>query len=89
MEGTAPASPTGGDLQAFRTLMPFFWPKNDRVTRLRLVAALVLMGVTAGLAAVAPLIFATAVDALSGEQAAFLPAALLSDTASCSPSAAR
>ena len=74
---TAAAWAPAGDLQALRTFLPFFWPKNARTTRLRLVAAIVLMAVTAGLGALSPLIFAKAVDALSGQQAAFLPAALL------------
>lgn len=79
MTGAVPnAGPTPrGDLHALRTFLPFFWPRNDRGTRLRLVGAVALMAITAALGAVAPLIFATAVDALSGQQTAFLPVALL------------
>ncbi|HEV7370531.1 ABC transporter ATP-binding protein/permease [Arenibaculum sp.] len=70
------------DLKALRLVLPFLWPKDDRALRLRLGAAVGLLGLTALLNALVPLLFARAVDQLSGGAPAgfgpmTLPVALL------------
>jgi ATP-binding cassette subfamily B protein len=75
----SPVRAPQGDWGALLTFLPFFWPKDSRATRVRVVAGMLLMGTTAGLSALAPLLFASAVDALSRQlgAAAVLPTALL------------
>ena len=61
-----PTEPTRGyDLKTLRLMLPFLWPRDDRGLRLRLLGAFALLAATAGLGALAPLLFATAVDALA------------------------
>ncbi len=53
------------DLAALRRLLPFFWPRDDRRFRLRLVATVATFGLAALLNAAVPLLFARAVDAFA------------------------
>ncbi|WP_207485065.1 ABCB family ABC transporter ATP-binding protein/permease [Arenibaculum pallidiluteum] len=46
-------------------LLPFLWPSGDRALKVRLVGSVLVLGTTALLNAVVPMLFARAVDALS------------------------
>ncbi len=53
------------DIKVLRLMMPFLWPKDDRGLRVRLVLSISLLAATAGLNAVAPILFAIAVNRLT------------------------
>ena len=65
--------------RAFAEFLHFVWFRNDAATRVRIVLSILLIGATAGLQTLAPLVFATAVDALSEDVpvGVALPVALL------------
>ncbi len=65
-----------GDWHALVQFLPLFWPQ-DRGTRARLIGGGALMALTSGLGVLAPLLFATAVDALAADNVAAAPVALL------------
>ena len=69
----------GGDLKALRRVLPFLWPKGDRVLRRGMVLSLVMLGITATANAVVPILFARAVDTLGAKANPLLvaPVALL------------
>ena len=53
------------DVRTVRMMLPLLWPRDDPGLRLRLGAAFALLAGTAGLNALAPVLFALAVDALA------------------------
>jgi ATP-binding cassette subfamily B protein len=73
------ATPPSADLRALRLVLPFLWPAGDRGLKLRLVASVLMLGLTALLNALVPILFARAVDGLSapGGALAAAPVALL------------
>ena len=64
---------TPQDVKALRMMLPFLWPKNDLGLRVRLVLSISLLGATAAMNALAPLLFAAAVDR-------FVPGEVLAQT---------
>ncbi len=70
------ASSTGFDVKAFKLLLPFLWPRDDMRLRARLVISVCLLGMTALLNALVPILFATAVDSFTQPQASMLAAPL-------------
>ena len=62
------------DIKVLRLVLPFLWPRDDRVIRLRLIGSIVLLLVTAGLNAGVPLLFAAAVDHFDAPSAAAVTA---------------
>ncbi len=46
-------------------MLPYMWPRDDKRLRVRLVASVALLGMTALLNAMVPILFATAVDSLT------------------------
>jgi len=77
MESELPSN--AGDLKALRRVLPFLWPRHDRVLRRGMVLSLIMLGITATANAVVPILFARAVDALGGKANPLLvaPVALL------------
>ncbi len=69
-------SSTGFDVKAFKLLLPFLWPRDDMRLRARLVISVCLLGMTALLNALVPILFATAVDSFTQPQAGMLVAPL-------------
>ena len=62
-----PAEPSRAqDAKALRLILPFLWPREDRGLRYRLVLSIGLLGLTALLNAIVPLLFSRAVDSFSG-----------------------
>lgn len=58
------------DLAVMARLGPYLWPSDDAVLRQRLVLSFVMLGVMAGLNALAPLLFARLIDHLSAKTGA-------------------
>ncbi len=76
-----PDSATGAglDVKAFKLILPYMWPRDDKRLRVRLVASVSLLGLTALLNALVPILFATAVDSFTEPKDGLLvvPLALL------------
>ncbi len=79
MSTNEPAQVRTHHWRALIQFLRFVWIKMGTPTRVRIVFAVVLIGLTAGLQALAPLIFAMAVDAFAGVETsvAILPITLL------------
>jgi len=56
------------DIKAVRMMAPFLWPKDDMALRVRLVISISLLAATAGMNALAPVLFALAVDRLTPQE---------------------
>ena len=56
------------DIKAVRMMAPFLWPKDDVALRVRLVISISLLAATAGMNALAPVLFALAVDRLTPQE---------------------
>ena len=56
------------DVKAVRMMAPFLWPKDDMALRVRLVISISLLAATAGMNALAPVLFALAVDRLTPQE---------------------
>jgi ABC-type transport system involved in Fe-S cluster assembly fused permease/ATPase subunit len=56
------------DIKVVRMMAPFLWPKDDMALRVRLVISISLLAATAGLNALAPALFALAVDHLTPQE---------------------
>ena len=67
------------DVKALRLVVPFLWPRDDTGLKIRLVTAIVLLGLTALLNAVVPVLFSQAIDVLTapGDALIAAPIALL------------
>jgi len=68
-----------GDVRMVRWLVPFVWPRDDPGLKLRLAGAVFVLVLMAGINALAPILFARAVDAFTATEQAVLiaPIALL------------
>ncbi|HET8726945.1 MAG TPA: ABC transporter ATP-binding protein/permease [Alphaproteobacteria bacterium] len=69
----------GQDIRVLRLLLPFVWPRGDVALKLRIGLSLSLLAATALVNALVPILFARAVDRLSGSAEAVVaaPVALL------------
>ena len=56
------------DIKAVRMMAPFLWPKDDMALRVRLVISISLLAATAAMNALAPVLFALAVDRLTPQE---------------------
>lgn len=59
---TTTKGPSNGG-RVIRRAIPYFWPKDDKATRVRVVVALVFLGLAKALTAATPLIYGATVDA--------------------------
>ena len=60
------------DARVLRLMWPFLWPRDDTGMRVRLVTSVLLLALTAALNAYAPVLFARAIDSLTGQVGAAL-----------------
>ena len=65
------------DRKALRLVLPFLWPKDDPGIKVRLGFTIVFLFSVAGLNSCLPLLFAGAIDGLSGTVATSSPVHLL------------
>ena len=64
------------DVKVLRLVLPFLWPHDDRVIRLRLIGSIMLLIVTAALNAGVPMLCAAAIDHFDTKSAAVVAAPL-------------
>lgn len=79
MRGRVQLTTTEGPKNGMRVInrvIPYFWPKDDKTVRTRVVIALIVLALSKAMLASAPLVYGWAVDSLSGDPTA--PALLLS-----------
>ncbi|WP_417248750.1 ABCB family ABC transporter ATP-binding protein/permease [Celeribacter sp.] len=66
---TTTKGPSDG-MRVIKSVAPYFWPKDDRGARARVVLALVALALSKALLSGTPLLYGYAVDALSGKDTA-------------------
>ena len=71
---TTTEGPSDG-MRVIRKVVPYFWPKDDPKTRVRVVVALVLLALSKAFLAATPVVYGWAVDALARDSSA--PAMML------------
>ncbi|MHA1108130.1 MAG: ABCB family ABC transporter ATP-binding protein/permease [Alphaproteobacteria bacterium] len=57
------------DVKAIRLVLPFLWPPDDRILRIRLVGSIVLLVASAAINAYMPMLFAGAIDHFKAAEA--------------------